>query len=481
MSKKAIYVVILMVILFSGALPTQAEISFSNVYVYAIRNGSAKISWDTFYEPTKAYIYYGKNPDKLDKTLEYGVYDYNHESTLSGLERDVTYYYKIVAVTKSGESKELFLQTFSTKDMPDTLAPEFISARVLQATKDAIAIAWETNEQTRAEIKFGTDYNNLDRGEGEGDLKNKHDKIIGGLDTDQKYYFKIIAEDRDGNKTDMVIQSRTDRYLSDKTELVIEKIQPMAADPAMVFTNGANIYWQTNMVAKCKIRYGVKSGDYNKELEANSEERLIDHSISLTGLETATIYYYKLECYDSFYGKNKQTSEYTFRTYSPAEFSRLTTQKKINNQVAVSAGPADLKDSDDDTLSDDYEREIYTNPKKKDTDGDGYNDDVELKYGYDPLIAGSAKLQVVLYYRPKLSASQETAKGNELKKLVRQRMGAVKISDKNWQTLIRAYIYGHYPLEAIIEAIKLGGVTVHPTIPWESWQKTEQYRSAMGV
>lgn len=149
--------------------------------------------------------------------------------------------------------------------------------------------------------------------------------------------------------------------------------------------------------------------------------------------------------------------------------------------MAVSAGPADLKDSDDDTLSDDYEREIYTNPKKKDTDGDGYNDDVELKYGYDPLIAGSAKLQVVLYYRPKLSASQETAKGNELKKLVRQRMGAVKISDKNWQTLIRAYIYGHYPLEAIIEAIKLGGVTVHPTIPWESWQKTEQYRSAMGV
>ncbi|NMB48708.1 hypothetical protein GYA13_04715 [Candidatus Kuenenbacteria bacterium] len=477
--KKTIIVLIIMIIFGLGGPSARAEIKFSNVAVYAIKNGTAQISWDTFYEPTKAYIYYGKNPDKLDKTLEYGVYDYNHESTLSGLERDVTYYYKIVAVTKSGESKELFLQTFSTKDMPDTLAPEFISVRVLQTTRDAIAIAWETNEQTRAEIKFGTDYNNLDRGEGEGDLKNKHDKIIGGLDTDQKYYFKIIAEDRDGNKTDTTIQSRTDRYLSDKTELAIEKIQPMAADPTMVFTNGANIYWQTNMVAKCKIRYGLKSGDYNKELEANNKERLIDHSISLTALETATVYYYKLECYDSFYGKNKQTSEYTFRTYSPAEFSRLITQKKTNNQAVVNPGPADLKDTDGDTLSDGYEREIYTNPAKKDTDGDGYNDDVELKYGYDPLIAGSAKLQAALYYRPKLTASQEVAKGNELKNLVRQRMGTVKASEKNWQTLIRAYIYGHYPLEAIVQAIRLGGVTVHPTIPWESWRNTEQYKNNM--
>ncbi|HRY63136.1 MAG TPA: fibronectin type III domain-containing protein [Patescibacteria group bacterium] len=480
MRKKAIYLTILISIALTGASPTQAEISFSNVYVYAIRNGTAKISWDTFEEPTKAYIYYGKSADKLDKSLEYGVYDYNHETTLSGLERDVTYYYKITAVNRANESKELFLQTFSTKDMPDTLAPQFVSATVLQSTKDAIALEWETNEETKAEIKFGTDPNNLNRGSGDGDFRIRHEKIIGDLDTDQKYYFKIIAEDRDQNKTDTTIQFRTGTSLSNKTELVIDNIRPIDADPTRVFTTGVNLSWRTNMIAKCKIRYGLKSGDYNKELEANNKERVVEHSISLTGLEPATVYYYKLECYESFYDKRKETTEYTFRTFSPNEAAKATAKATDTQNASVTIA-AELKDTDGDTLSDGYEKEIYTNPNKKDTDGDGYNDDVELKYGYDPLIAGSAKLQAALYYRPKLTTSQETAKGNELKNLIRQKMGVVKISDKNWQTLIRAYIYGHYPVEAITKAIQLGGVTVHPTIPWESWQKTEQYRNAMGI
>ena len=480
MNKKIIFIIIVILTTLGGGLPAQAEIRFSNINVYAIKNGSAKISWDTFSEPTKAYIYYGKSADKLDKSIEYGVYDYNHETTLGGLERDLTYYYKITAINKTNESKELFLQTFSTKDMPDTLAPEFISATVLQSTKDAIALAWETNEETKAEIKFGTDPNNLNRNAGEGDFKNRHSKIIGNLDTDQKYYFKIIAEDHDKNKTNEMVQFRTDRYLSNKTELIIDNIQPIDADPTMVFVHEVSLKWKTNMIARCKIRYGLASNKYDKELEANNKEQLIEHFISLTDLEMATTYYYKLECYDSFYGKKKEATEYTFRTFSPSERAKTIAQKT----TAPAPTPVinvDLKDTDNDTLSDGYEQEIGTDPNKKDTDGDGYNDDVELKYGYDPLIAGDTKLQAYLYYRPKWSQSKETARGNELKNSIRQKMGVVKVSDKNWQILIRAYIYGHYPVDAIAEAIRLGGVTVHPSIPWESWQNTTQYKNVMGT
>lgn len=49
-----------------------------------------------------------------------------------------------------------------------------------------------------------------------------------------------------------------------------------------------------------------------------------------------------------------------------------------------------FKDSDDDGLTDYEERHIYhTNPHKRDTDGDGASDGLEVKYGRNPLGKGS--------------------------------------------------------------------------------------------
>lgn len=467
MSKKITYLSIMfsLIIFWAGGRQARAEIKFSNVNVYGIKNGTAKISWDTFSEPTKAFVSYGTSADNLGKKIDYGVYDYNHETTLTGLEKDVTYYYKIIAVTKADEAKELFLQTFSTKDMPDTIAPEFITTRIIQVTKDAAAIFYETDEETRAEIKFGADFNNLNRDAGAGDFKKRHEVLIHDLDTDQKYYFKIIAEDRGQNKTSQIIETRTDRYLDSKTELIIDNIKPVDFDPSMVFAKEVKISWRTNLIARCRVRYGNGSEQYDKELEANDEERLLEHIITITGLEPAATYYYKLDCYDSFYDKSKESKEYTFTTLNPS----LTVPKP-------KLPPAPYQDTDGDTLSDNYEKEIGTSPIKKDTDGDGFNDDVEIKYGYDPTVAGDTKLQKVLYLKPQLTAGKELEKGKELRALIRAEMGTVKVSEKNWKTLTNAYVYGGYPVAAIAKAIKFGGRTVHPTIPFGSWKNTAQYK-----
>lgn len=52
---------------------------------------------------------------------------------------------------------------------------------------------------------------------------------------------------------------------------------------------------------------------------------------------------------------------------------------------------ATIKDSDGDYISDDTETYVYrTDPKKKDTDGDSYNDNVEIDNGYNPNGTGKA-------------------------------------------------------------------------------------------
>ena len=54
-------------------------------------------------------------------------------------------------------------------------------------------------------------------------------------------------------------------------------------------------------------------------------------------------------------------------------------------QAITYSGASRGVDSDGDLLTDDRERELGTDPKKKDTDGDGYSDGVEVANGHDPL------------------------------------------------------------------------------------------------
>lgn len=52
-----------------------------------------------------------------------------------------------------------------------------------------------------------------------------------------------------------------------------------------------------------------------------------------------------------------------------------------------------------------------------------------------------------------------------------------KLSQKDQETLFNAYIYGGYPLEAIVQAVKFSGYTVHPTIHWLTWKETKDYKN----
>jgi len=78
---------------------------------------------------------------------------------------------------------------------------------------------------------------------------------------------------------------------------------------------------------------------------------------------------------------------------------------------------------------------------------------------------------------------QEQAKAEELRAGLENYFGpgAIPISDKNWNTVVNSYIYGGYPIPAIARAIKFGGKTVHPSIPWEQWRDTDTYKTWIDI
>ena len=78
---------------------------------------------------------------------------------------------------------------------------------------------------------------------------------------------------------------------------------------------------------------------------------------------------------------------------------------------------------------------------------------------------------------------QEQARAVELKQGLESYFGsgAIPISAENWHTVVDSYIYGGYPIPAIARAIRFGGKTVHPSIPWDQWQEKDEYQTWIAI
>lgn len=74
-------------------------------------------------------------------------------------------------------------------------------------------------------------------------------------------------------------------------------------------------------------------------------------------------------------------------------------------------------------------------------------------------------------------AAREAQLSRELAAAIGER--AKTIAERDWKTLTNAYVYGGYPTAAIKRAIELGGVTVHPAIPYEAWKGSADFLRGM--
>jgi D-alanyl-D-alanine carboxypeptidase len=95
-----------------------------------------------------------------------------------------------------------------------------------------------------------------------------------------------------------------------------------------------------------------------------------------------------------------------------------------------------------------------------------------------PAFAGNVFADTFSYNQPRvrnIQIEQDSALAlkPELKTILN--IDQIPISSQNWSTVVNSFIYGQYPAEAIAATIYYGGKTVHPTISWEQWQKTEDY------
>lgn len=97
-----------------------------------------------------------------------------------------------------------------------------------------------------------------------------------------------------------------------------------ASPSATVKTKSAIIAWSTDRTSNSFVKYGTKSGDYGAEVGSSEQEAA--HSITLTGLDPGTTYYYKVLWTDED-GNQGSSSEQTLTT-NPAPF--ISNVKVVN-------------------------------------------------------------------------------------------------------------------------------------------------------
>ena len=350
-----------------------------------------------------------------------------HQTQLAGLLPETTYHFKIEARNNSGEVVITDDYTFVTKKENDTVAPKISNVRVNFITGNSITVSWETDKDADSNVWFDLVDGNLRNRRSDGTRQKIHDLTITGLKPATRYFYQVSSKDKFGNEAragsfSVITEDSNDQNLSDIQIIYLRPFNhELTIDPYNV-----TIQLSTNRPVSGRIRYGEKTKSYNKSIDL-SRPRAKDSYIYLKDLKPDTIYYYIFELTDVL-GKRLTSQEYTFRTPP----TNILKSPGTTVPAVTPAAPSSLPVS-------------------------------TTNYAYN---------------KPRASLGAEQAAAQELYQGLVQRLGSRKvnaISRNNWYTLVKAYVYGEYPLEAISQAVKWGGYTVHPTIGWSAWKGTKQY------
>lgn len=122
----------------------------------------------------------------------------NYSVTVSGLKPDTTYRYTVIS--RDAKGNEVTSEgTLRTAARADTTPPVISGVNVSGITETSAIITWITNEPATCQVEYGTTETYGLMATGNSSLSTTHSVILGRLNPDTTYYFKIISKDARGN------------------------------------------------------------------------------------------------------------------------------------------------------------------------------------------------------------------------------------------------------------------------------------------
>jgi hypothetical protein len=167
----------------------------SDVAAVDVTETSAAITWTTD-EPATSQVEYGTTMDYDASSSPDTQLSTSHEVTLTGLESDTTYHYRVRSTDDSDNDAVSGDKTFTT---PDTTPPVISDVTVTDISAASANITWNTDEPATSQVEYGlTQACELGTIEDEA-LATSHSLTIEGLDEGTIYYYRLHSTDSLGN------------------------------------------------------------------------------------------------------------------------------------------------------------------------------------------------------------------------------------------------------------------------------------------
>ncbi|PIS40925.1 MAG: hypothetical protein COT26_00675, partial [Candidatus Kerfeldbacteria bacterium CG08_land_8_20_14_0_20_43_14] len=112
-----------------------------------------------------------------------------------------------------------------------------------------------------------------------------------GLDSTQKYTYKVTAKDKAGAKSDETLK------LAAVPQGRFTSPPPITEGPTVTPDSfAATVTWKTERVASSFVEFGLNKDKLTKE--QGTADQLTEHSVKVAGLNAQTIYYYRVKSID---------------------------------------------------------------------------------------------------------------------------------------------------------------------------------------
>ena len=301
----------------------------SNLHVASKTHNSAIINWTTN-ENSDSVVQYGTG----------GIYNHgesdvsmvaSHSISLTGLNPDTTYNYRVFSTDASDNTAAVSGMSFTTDSAPDTTPPIISSVQVASKTHNSAVITWTTNEASNSAVQYGTSsstWGSYPSNQSSGSMVISHSLALSGLNGSTTYYFRVGSTDGSGNGPAVSNQSSfTTDPIPDTNPPVVSNVYV-----ASKTYNSAVITWTTNEQSNSVIQYGTGSSSWGSYPSNQSSGSMVtSHSITLTGLNGSTAYYFRVGSTDGSGNGPTVSNELSFTTNLPPD----TTPPVISNvQVA---------------------------------------------------------------------------------------------------------------------------------------------------
>jgi phosphodiesterase/alkaline phosphatase D-like protein len=247
---------------------------------------SATFVWDTGATMTSLVEYgttssYGSTATGNDGT--------HHSVTITNIPSAATYHFRVVS-SKLNSDHVTYQYAYSADSMFTISALAISDVVVTPVNSITVTIAWNTSISGTSVIEYGTDSSYGCAVTGTSGNGRYHSVSLTSLSASTTYHYRIVSASLT-NSSDIA-------YSADST-FTTGAAEISHVVVTLLGSNSASITWTTVRSSTSVVEFGLTSS-YGSTATGNSNT--LAHSVTLTGLSSATVYHFRAKSVTTLYG-----------------------------------------------------------------------------------------------------------------------------------------------------------------------------------